>query len=155
MAWTKTRNISARGIVVDNLSEVVVNDQDKTLDVATDIGVDVVVEILGIRLEYIADATAATRSLAIEVLDGLDSDNILFSMRFPAGADIVASTTEFLELIPGFGQAFVAGEDIGVTGPNKAHLPRIILGQNHKLRIFTVNGQAADDMQAHIRFVHL
>jgi len=153
MAWTKSESIGRTGDHVLTLSEEVVADQDKILDVASDVGVDGVIEILGIRVEYVADATVGVRAIALEVQDS--GDDIIFGSRFDALADVAASTTSILELIEGFGQLFVTGLVPASTGPHLSYLPRLILGQNDKIRVFTeaVSGAigAADDMIVHIR----
>lgn len=154
MAWTKKRNVSARGAVVDVLSELATTEDDKTLDIGSDVGEDAVVEVLGVRIEFIADATAVIRSIAFEILDA--GGDIIFGMEFDSATDIAASTTEILELIPNLGQAFITGTTPGTTGPHASFLPKLILGAGHQLRIFTsANATGGDSILIHIRLQHV
>ncbi len=153
MAWTKQSFQSLHGEHIITMSEVVVNDANKTLDIASDdVSTNGIAEIVGIRVEYVADATVGVRTINIEVLD--DGDNIIMAHRAPVASDIAASTTEISELIPGMGES-LAGLLPASTSPHIVNVPRMLLSPDDKLRVFIVASSgaigAADDMEVHVR----
>ena len=146
MAWTEiaaaSKNRIEKGLMI-TLSEEAPNDISKDLTLA-----DVTIEgdeleLMAIRIEFIATATVGTRTITVELLDAADADVI---WQF-----IVVSNT----VTAGVTKVWQFGRDVdeAVTSPQDVILPTgMTLHAGMLLRIAdsAAIDAAADDMQIHV-----
>jgi len=147
MAWTSTTKAKDRTLAesIEVFSEEVVDDSDKTFAVATD-GSAAYYEVLGIRLEVVADATVGTRTWSVQVLDS--AADVVVDWPMSTGADVTASASLNIELSPGSINLAAIG------GTAREFLPRgLMLRQGDSLRVFdrAAIAAAGDDMIVHLR----
>lgn len=120
-------------------SDTDANDQDKTFTATVDM------DVLGIRIEFVAFAAAATRVVRYEWLNS-DSDIIM---------------SHVLSIAPTTGQihAFEISPDVDITAGTEGALtdsffergPQMRLRIGHALHFVSTSGNAGDDMTVHIR----
>lgn len=123
-------------------SEETLNDSDKTFTVPA----STEWKIESIWIEFVSTATAGTRQIEIQILDG-SSDVI---MKFYAGATQSVSITRNYLFAPG-AEALTAFRD---TDFISTPIPEVILPATYGIRVFdnSVSDAAADDMVVHLRY---
>ncbi len=128
---TQGRTVQGSSVVDVHITEVALNDSDKTFTVPA----DETWEVLLLRYEYTADATVGTRTPTIRYQDD-NSDDILLDV---AGATITASNSST--------QLADASGTLDLTIPQ-----RLVLHPGYDIRVFdsAAIAAAADDMVVHL-----
>lgn len=128
---TQGRTVQGAAVVDVHITEVAINDSDKTFTVPA----DETWEVLLLRYEYTASATAGTRTPTIRYQDD-NSDDILLDV---AGATITQgnSSTQLAD----------ASGTLDLTIPQ-----RLVLHPGYDIRVFdsAAIDAAADDMVVHL-----
>ena len=145
MAWTKAEQASPANVRPAVYSEVVVNDQDKTLDITADLGPKYVIRPRFIEVLYVAAATAGVRLLTLTMIRG-GVDVMTMAFDVPAQPDNGETKRVFL-----FPDRNTVETEIGATGVHLHTMPAVVLGQGDSLRVHAAAGSnAADDMTIHL-----
>lgn len=145
MAWTKAEQAPPANVRPAVYSEVVANDQDKTLDVTADLGALYVIRPRFIEILYVAAATVGVRLLTLTMTrGGVD----VMTMAFDVDAQPDNGETKRIFLIP---NRDTIETEISTTGVHLHTMPAIVLGQGDSLRFHAAAGSnAADDMTIHL-----
>lgn len=139
MAWVVTagnKQVTKRKDVLLTLSEETVDDNSKDLVYNTDIGFGDRARFTGIRIAYVATATAGTRTIVMRVLDS--AGDTVRELR--CTVTITAGQTQSYDLAPG---------NVSNTGtPNLQPMPSnfyLLPGQTLRF-LDSANVAAADDL---------
>jgi len=153
MAFTKvqqelTAEMRERGVPAPfTVSDTGLNVSDKQFAVEDQFGGDAVIEVQGVRIEYVADATAGARGLSLEVKDA--SGDVIMSFALTETANLTASVTRNFEVATGLNAQTAISTSV-VEG-----MPALVLHAGQTFRVYDANAVSAeaDDMIVHVRGV--
>ncbi len=146
MAWVKADQETARRFArssgkVTVYSEEAVDDSDKTLDYDADVSEGKRLEVLGVRIEFVATATVGTRLIELRVAD--------------SGSDLIQTVGFAVTVTASQSKNFQAS--VGVVErsgtPNYEILPAglvLLPGQTFQILDTAAIDAAADDMTVHV-----
>ncbi len=142
MAWTKEQSGSAGPELVVTLSEEAPDASSKTL-LFSDVGVGAQMEILAIRIEFVATVTVGTRTMEVRI-EQVTGPDILYQVILVLPT-LTASQSRNWQLAPGIDEA--------VTAPQYVQMPsglHIHEGQQLVIEDTAAIDAAADDMVIHV-----